>query len=219
MLHDPTQANFDQVDEVGFTLRRPGDDQYHVGFLFKTEDRVMVRHQCNHMDTREQAAANQEDLWTDISAVSLVNKAVIAARLAKVGDDKVPYGVGYKTERGYLDKQTLRYIVTKPGNGLTCATYIIAILETLGFVPFDHANWAPTLEDTSWQGRMVVTQAIQHPAAIAHFAAEQANVGTPRYKPEHVIASGTPLNWPISQDDANRLGAEARREYDEKRPR
>lgn len=179
----------------------------------------MIRHQCDHMDTREQAAGDQDDLWTDISAVSRINKAVIAARLAKVGDDRVPYGIGYKTEQGYLDKQTLRYIVNKPGNGLTCATYIIAILETLGFVPFDHANWPPTAEDIAWQRQMVATQAVRRPSAIAHFTAEKANVGTPRYRPEHVIASGTPPKWPISQDEADCLGAEARREYDEKRPR
>jgi hypothetical protein len=98
MLNDPQEVDFDEVEEVGFIFRRPGGNQYHVGFLFKSEDKVMVRHQCDHLDTRQEQAGRTSDLWTNIAAVSLTNKALIAAKLAKIGGDKVPYGVGYNPE-------------------------------------------------------------------------------------------------------------------------
>lgn len=140
MLNDPRELGFDRVDDVGFTLRRTGADQHHAGFLFKSDEQVLVRRHCDHLDTGEEPAGHPDDLWTDIAAVAQTNKAIIAARLARIGGDKAPFGVGYRTQQGYLDKHALRCISTTPGHGLTCATYIVAILDTLGYPQFDHEN-------------------------------------------------------------------------------
>ena len=218
MLKDPAETGFDQVDDVGYAFRRPGGQQYHVGILYKSGDQVRLRHQCDHLETRDEIAGHPSDLWTDIAAIKATNKAIIAARLAKVGGDTVPYGVGYKSDKGYIDKRTLKYCLTTPGDGLTCATYIVAILEALGYAPFDHTNWLPTINDVVWQANILGLMAGAHSDAGAHFAAEQANIGAPRYQPEHVVASGVPAEWPLSQVAANDLGVVAKSEYNRMRP-
>jgi hypothetical protein len=138
--------------------------------------------------------------------------------MSRAGGDKVPYGVGYRVNGSYLDKKTLKYAVTRLGKGLTCATYVVAVMETLGFVPFDRDKWVPTEEDTAWQKRMIEGQIRRHPESAEHFEAERANIGGPRFRPEHVAAAGHPPTWPLTQVQATELAEKVITSYDSKRP-
>jgi hypothetical protein len=218
MLNDPAQSGFENVDRLGFAIRRPRERQFHVGLLYRSGTKSKLRHHCEHNDLRDEDAGNPEYLWTDIAALSAVNKKLIANRMSRAGGDKVPYGVGFRAGRKYLDPKTLKYVSTNPGDGLTCATYIVAAMETLGFVPLDMSDWPETTEDTAWQARMVQAQAEKFPKDKEHFEAEKANVGGPRVRPEHVVATAYPKTWPITHAEATEIGAKVIACYDKKRP-
>lgn len=219
MLSDPFNEAFDNVDLVGFAIRRAERRQFHVGILYKLPGKpVHLRHQCTHnilVDTEPQEFAY---LWTNIAALKSVNKRLLANKLYKAGGDKIPYGVGYQIDREYLDKKTLKYKVTEPGQGLTCATYVMAVLEAMGFKPFDLKDWQPVASDAEWQRNMIDDLAKKNADDADHFLAEQANIGQWRFRPEHVAGSGNPSTWPIAQAQANELGAQVVASYDEKRP-
>jgi hypothetical protein len=103
MLNDPLQAGFEKVDLVGFAIRRPGPEQYHVGLLYKVPGKpVRLRHQCDHLDIRDKEPDNPEYLWTDVAALSSLNKRLIANKMSRAGGDKVPYGVGFRAGCGQL---------------------------------------------------------------------------------------------------------------------
>jgi hypothetical protein len=218
MLNDPLKIEFDKVDLVGFAMRRPRDRQFHVGLLYKHGKKTYLRHHCDHLDLKEEEASNMNDLWTDIAALSQLNKRLIANKMAKAGSDKVPYGIGYRVDGKYIDKKTMKYAVTEIGQGLTCSTYIVAALETLGFFPFKRSEWEATEQDTAWQKTALEDQVRRHPEAEEHFKAEQCNVGGPRFRPDHIVASAYPAEWPIAQDKANELGVQVIACYDSKRP-
>jgi hypothetical protein len=219
MLKDPVQESFDKVDIAGFAIRRPSPGQYHIALLYKVSEKpARIRHQCDHLELRDKQAGGIDYLWTDIAALSSLNKRLIANKMSRAGGDKVPYGVGFRQDGKYLDKKTLKYAVTEPGQGLTCATYIIAVMETLGFFPFDRKRWTSTTEDTNWQAKMIAQQTAQHPSAGKHFEAERAHIGEPRFRPEHVVASAYPLIWPLTQETANEIAAKVTACYDQKRP-
>jgi hypothetical protein len=219
MLNDPLQAGFENVDLVGFAIRRPGPEQYHVGLLYKVPGKpVRLRHQCDHLDIKDKEPDNPEYLWTDVAALSSLNKRLIANKMSRAGGDKVPYGVGFRVDGKYLDKKTLKYAVTELGEGLTCATYIVAVMETLGFFPFDRKGWTSTPEDTNWQKAMISRKAAEHPTAVKHFEAEKAHIGESRFRPEHVVAAGYPPTWPLTQAVANELAGKIVAFYNQKRP-
>jgi hypothetical protein len=204
MLIDPLIAGFDTVELLGFAFRRSQGQQFHVGLLYKAGKKVYLRHQCDHLVVTDDEPTDSY-LWNNISALSPLNKRLIANKLSRAGGDKVPYGVGYRIGGIYLDKKTLKYVVTAPGEGLTCATYVVEVLETLGFTPFDKDSWMPTDEDTAWQKRIIEYYRRHYPESIDHFEAEKANIGGPRYRPDHVAAAGNPPTWPLTQMQANQL--------------
>lgn len=206
MLKDPLQLNFDTVDWVGFALKKVLGGYFHVGLLYKVGKHARLRHQCEHNHFRDEKADNSEYLWTDIRALSPLNKRLIANKMSRAGGDKVPYGVGYRSGRIYLDKKSLKYINSTSGDGLTCSSYIVAVLETLSFKPFDFRDWNTPPEDIRWQRSMNVQQTQQHPEATEHFAAAQALVGQPRIRPDHVMGSASPQTWPLKQAEADELG-------------
>jgi hypothetical protein len=172
MLNDPLQKGFEELDRVGFAIRRPEPSQFHVGLLYKDAKKVYLRHQCDHLVLKEDEPSCAY-LWTDIAALSPLNKRLIANKMSRAGGDKVPYGVGYRLNGNYLDKKTLKYLVTEPGAGLTCATYIIEVLETLGFFPFDRKNWLSTEHDTAWQEQQIEQKMRRHPGAKEHFRSRE----------------------------------------------
>src|SRR5258708_1205168 len=94
MLNDPLQAGFDEVDLLGFAIRRGPQRHLHVGLLYKAGKNVYLRHQCEHFVVRDEEPS-VDDLWTNISALSPLNKRLIANKMSRAGGDKVPYGVGY----------------------------------------------------------------------------------------------------------------------------
>jgi hypothetical protein len=218
MLNDPLQVSVDKVDWTGLAIRRPDGRHFHVGLLYRAGKKVRIRHQCGHLDLKDEEASHPDDLWANITALSPLNKRLIANKLLRAGGDKVPYGIGYRTEGGYIDKKTMKYLLTDPGQGLTCSTYIIAILETLGFAPFDRATWKPTDEDTAWQTKMLDFQAASHRDAKDHFEAEKVHIGEPRYRPDQVMATAFPEKWPVPHDTANEIAVEVVVSYEKMRP-
>jgi hypothetical protein len=218
MLNDPWNSGVDEVDLVGYAIRRTGARQFHVGLLYKFGKKVYLRHQCRHLEVTEEEAVHPDYLWTNIAALSTLNKRLIANKMSRAGGDKVPYGIGYRVEGGYIDRKTMKYVVTELGDGLTCSTYIVAALETLGFTPLDRPTWNPTEEDSLWQAQMIDRQVQANPASKEHFEAAKGHVGEPRYRPDQLVASAYPGSWPISQETANDLGAQVVAHYDEKRP-
>lgn len=219
MLNDPLEVSVDKVDWTGLAMRRPDGRHFHVGFLYRAGKKVHFRHQCGHLDLKDEEATHPDDLWADIVALSPLNKRLIANKLLRAGGDKVPYGIGYRTEGGYIDKKTMKYLLTEPGQGLTCSTYIVAVLETLGFAPFERATWKPTDEDTAWQSKMVGLQTTLNPDAKEHFEAEKVHIGEPRYRPDQMMATAFPEKWPVSQDTANEFGAKVVTHYEKMRPK
>jgi len=219
MLNDPWNAPFDQVDWIGFAIKRTAGRQFHVGILYKLNGKpVHLRHQCDHRLLVDAPPTDFAYLWINVSALGAINKRLIANKLSKAGGDKIPYGIGFKMNEQYLDKKTLKYCNTDPGNGLTCATYILAVLRTLGFDPFEYGEWHPTASDVGWQENSLSRKALQFPNDADHFSAEQTHVGGPRFRPEHVVGAGHPPSWPIAQAHADVLGAEVIGCYDQRRP-
>ena len=104
-------------------IRRTVARQFHVGLLYKAGQRAKFRHQCEHKDLKDEEAGNPEYLWADIGALNKINKRLLASKMSKAGGDRVPYRVGFQSGREYIDKKTLKYASTEPGEGLTCSTY------------------------------------------------------------------------------------------------
>lgn len=218
MLNDPLGKPFDQADWLGFAIRRVSATQWHTGMVYVVQGKARLRHLCGHLALRDEPAGDVRYLWIDVAALGTVNKRLISLRLARAGQDKVPYGVGFLEDGHYLDKKTLRYRRTEPGMGLTCATYVMEILHTFGHKPFVVSEWAAEDGDAKWQADALQDNLQNNPEDADHFKAEQQNIGSPRFHPQHVMGAGHPNNWPVSRTEAETLASQVTADYNAKRP-
>ena len=88
----------------------------------------------------------------------------------------------------------------------------------MGFKPFDMEGWVGTEDDRKWQSGMIEEKAKKFPEDAGHFEAERANIGGPRIRPEHVMATAFKNPWPVNQAEANAIGRCVIADYDKKRP-
>ena len=219
MLNDPVSVPFDSVQSIGFAIMRTGAHQWHVGMLYKINGHAArLRHLCWHLEVKDDDLCDFRYMWVDVAALGPQNKRLLALRLSKVGKDKVPYGVGFKEDGEYIDKKTLRYRKTVLGDGLTCATYVLEILQTFGHKPFVFSQWVATQPDIDWQKATIAENEAKYPNDIAHFSAERSNIGGARFRPEHITASGKENKWPVSQESADTGGAAVIVKYNLERP-
>jgi hypothetical protein len=81
----------------------------------------------------------------------------------------------------------------------------MAIFETQSIPVLLAQEWTSAdLEDQGWQVQMVRSIEQKRGAFIA--AAINANVGHPRYKPEHVAAGAVDANRPLGRSKAIKVG-------------
>jgi hypothetical protein len=113
----------------------------------------------------------------------------------------IPYGVDYTHDA--FDKETGDWLHGPTGRGLTCATFVVAMLACTGVQFLDVKNWStPRPGDTAWVAHIVELLAV-------HDAKEQAehilkNEKGLRIRPAEVAgaAKEPAKNWLVKFDTA-----------------
>jgi hypothetical protein len=108
---------------------------------------------------------------------------LIAARYREVG---IPYSFKYTPDMvfnlssGQFQKGT--------GSGLTCATFVLAIFQSLGTQIVHYLDWPPRPDDHKWQEKMAKWLEKQG-ALKKEVEAARAEIPSLRYRPDEVCAA------------------------------
>ena len=135
--------------------------------------------------------------WWSGTGLTTEEEKFLAAisSLVHEGDPSIPYGFQVT---GEVFDQSGNYTERPIGEGLTCATFVLAILRTYGFKPMDMNTWESRDEDAQWQQTIL--------AALEENGAEQSHIeeirrGGPslRCRPEEVVgaASQNESDWSL----------------------
>jgi hypothetical protein len=125
--------------------------------------------------------------------------------LAEIASEQqlpIPYSPHY--EGIYFDRGTLRYTRFAPGDGLTCATFILAVFDALGIPLVKAHEWVPRDEDAGWLEYIV--QQLEEDASPEHIEQIRAKSNGVRYRPEEVVGALTESAPPIGFARAEALG-------------
>ena len=95
--------------------------------------------------------------------------------------------------------------------GLTCATFVIAVLQRASIYSIDTENWQPREQDVEWQKKVLehlVEANSENPIScpdvvVDHF---RNNIGFFRYRPEEVAASTASPEMPATFDFCQEYG-------------
>jgi len=88
--------------------------------------------------------------------------------------------------------------------GLTCSTFVVALLRSAG-VNLVETAWPAREDDVAWQ-RTTVDRLRRHGAPAAHVAAIEREIGCARIRPEEVAAAAGSPSLPASFAHCTRFG-------------
>lgn len=181
-------------DSLGLMIKRirSNSEQKHTGFVFLDNETgtPISAHVANkncYVFERDKLRGYGV-LW--LGFISERNAAIITSELRMLGlkaSDKVPYGItnlgGTRFEDGV--------VVTNPavkGDSLTCATFVLCILEQFGFNIIDRDSWTITDEDIQWQETMV--ELLKPFLQPEFYELQKENIGkVVRMRPEQIVGA------------------------------
>lgn len=184
---------------------RPG--QQHAAIVFKDREKksLSLLHLASHYDLRlEPWKASYKCVpCQNFDDDELLYFAEHASKVYSENSGGIPYGFEYTGASAF--NGDAKFIDT-PGAGLTCATFILAFFEDLGYEVLDLETWGTSPEDKKWQDDIfgLLCQVMS-----PEYAAEQYHLigNAVRYKPEEVVGAVAVYdNDAITFTDASALG-------------
>ena len=199
--------------------------QFHLGLRRGDESHEPVLHLAGHRWLLDQALAQvimSGQQRIDPSAVialsldPLIDETLqlLALRVARryANQSAILYGFGEvsATFEGITGK------LTQPDAAFTCATFVLAMLRSVGVRIIDCERWrAPTEEDLRWQretGKALLKWIDERVHGDLPRAKERVahDIGSHRYRPTDVAGAAFlgPSKWPAGADDVDPRAAE-----------
>lgn len=191
-MHSPAEATFDQIPALALAVKQAGTF-VHVGFLYRTEEGTLRLSDLAWHHCLRDSAEYEDYFWltTDLEEIICEQVAEYVAYVAQVNSSgQIPYSIRY---RGKHFDATGEYIGTVAGEGLTCATYILAVLDDALSLPLIIYDTWPVgrPDDVAWAETILDMLANHEPRASEDHIAVQRELlpDVVRYRPEEVAAA------------------------------
>jgi hypothetical protein len=134
------------------------------------------------------------------------NRVVCASWLAALAKSPINVSYGFddcgctflKNESGDIIFEN-----NSPGKGLTCATFIIVALESIGHTLLERDQWPSRPEDLEWQAE-ILERLRPHMSGV-ELDLLSLDIGSVRYRPVEVIAACCLDSWPVGFAEASAL--------------
>lgn len=167
----------------------PASGQFHTATLYRFDGRLMIGDLQNHLVSRRGDARASESLFWIAPDLSQEDQRILAAKVDAWLDDntgKIPYSVAHPG--GVVFKDNV-WVGNDPGQGLTCATFIVELFNELGIPFIDVGTWQDRCGDIQWAERILA--AISHSMPPEHVDAQRKRIGhTVRVRPADIAAAG-----------------------------
>lgn len=185
-------------ETLGLVMRRgahipPHPPLVHIGFVYRKESgEIVLSHLGWHRHFYGSQVVEDAYLWLESCLDSDLSEQV-AAYLESVNErnpyDSIPYSIHYPTNP--FDDLG-KYLARADGQGLTCATYVLAVLERLSIPLINRGSWPQGREeDVAWAAMILDSlPQWQPPATPEHIAAQEHAVpNVVRFRPEEIATA------------------------------
>ncbi len=211
---------FEQMGFVAIAINKHGS---HIGLLFRLSlsDRIRILHLGWDHDLRDEEIADwtrQHYHWVALSIVEDRAKQVaqFCDLVAYANPDGIPYAFGDPMGSYNSDG---KFIEANQRVGLTCASFVLSVLEQSGINLLDRRNWQKHFDDQNFfryiikalRGEIPGFRAAKRPDH--HIAvSNQVAAGAVRYKPTEVAGAAICSFMPISFFEACMRSGEIKNE-------
>jgi hypothetical protein len=118
-------------------------------------------------------------------------------------DGRLAFAVRYQREE--FDRATGEYL-SAAGRGLTCATFVLALFQSIGIGLLALETWRVREEDIRWHLEIIVPQLESTSADPAHVDEVRRQSPCARFRPQEVVAAMTTDLLPVTFDYAEPVG-------------
>lgn len=149
----------------------------------------MIGELCSHLRTRRvEARANDQMFWVE-PRISEEERKFLAAKVnawLERNENKIPYSVA--SPGGVVFRDDV-WVGDQPGQGLTCATFIVELFNELGIPFIDAETWTARTGDEDWA--LGILDMLQGSMSLEHADAQRRLIGqATRIRPSDVAAAG-----------------------------
>lgn len=203
-VQGPGVPRYSNLGRVAVGIKTVASEQRHCGFLYRFDGDLRFLHLAWHHELRDEAPSDLA--WGTLALDSENGQllGVFLSRVAKQGK-AIPYGLD--AAGAVFDPDTGEFLPPPLGKGLTCATFITAILGSLGFRLIDLVGWEDRTDDQKFQS-MIVETLKSTGAGEDHVEGAARDIGVARQRPEEVTGAATDTPWPVGFARAEDLGKE-----------
>lgn len=194
--------------------------QRHAGFVVQANDNKLWLYDLAWHDTLRQTQLNLGYAYVLEDFLDQYSAAAITAFLANVyhaNKERAPYSIVWDTNEQYFDKGTGKSLKTAPGEGLTCATFVLEVLKRYGFDLLDAKTWPITEQNAQWQKSILQKLIDSQPKSIDDFLTQFSHIGkVPRFMPEEVLGAASyyedsPLSFDVVSSASREIVNELQR--------
>lgn len=178
---------------IAVQVADPSTQQFHTSTLYRFDGRLMVGEVQSHLRSRKAMAKPSAGVYWIAPDLALEEQRVLASKVDAWLDEnhgRIPYSVAHPG--GVIFKDDV-WIGNEPGQGLTCATFVIALFDELGIPFIDIESWEDRPGDSDWAARIL--QMLKPYMTDEHFSAQKQRLGqSVRVRPSDVTAAGLLVN-------------------------
>lgn len=205
-------AGWDAFCGFGIGLLRSTATQLHIGMVYRTGASNLFCDLAWHYRLRNEPADAMQGLHWANSGLDEINREVMRDWVRKLATNIQGLPYGFNVNGDAFDRQTGSALPLPLGEGMTCASFILAAHRHRGIELLDTLRWPSRADDTAWQ-QYIIDQLHEHTARTgrdiqAHLDALQGDIGSLRYRPEEVAAGAISRDTPLSFEDTRRLADE-----------
>lgn len=195
-------------DFVAVSFERADANQNHAGLCIRegTDPATLVELQWHH---RLEVGPVREPVRLAVLDIDPLRLPAVVGYIRSVGlnpKDRIPYGVALPDD--CFDATSGAWLLGPTGRGLTCATFVVAVLRATGLKMLDLGTWQLRADDEVWRQRIIA--ALRRDPANRQQADHIEREGTcARFRPEEVAGAGlVPASgWPVGFAEAVSRGA------------
>lgn len=177
----------------------------HVGMLYRLDNEdVKLIHLAGHNELRTDTEWDEDLHWAHLADLEPEDIDSLSAYLELVAklNPETPYGL---SDHGVsFDRDTGTLVRDREAAGLTCATFILAVLKAQQFEPVLKDGWPVGREDDR-KFQKVIVDYFRKNDDYERANAVEADVGCARFTPKEVTGCCVEPSWPHSWKVAEKL--------------
>jgi hypothetical protein len=190
------------VERVAVAVHSDGN---HVGLLYRDDEppKLWLLHFCWHRTLRKQEPnESQLVLWIEPTLErEQANQVVLWCETMYSNHARGTLTYGLSQPDGFFDVEG-NITTADLGQGLTCATFILAVFHLAGTPLVQYATWKPRSEDEAWRAKIIEHLRSDRRVERQHIVALERDTIQVRFRPLEVAGAASAEDIPVTLEVA-----------------